>query len=138
MSIIHGSRGIIYFSHQFQPRFIEAGLLADREMADAVAKINREVRMLAAVINSRADGPKATATTSQGGQIAQMVKRHAGVTYLFAVNMQDRSDKVSFTIDGVDRASAEVLFEDRKITVRDGRLVDDFSPYGVHRYRIAD
>jgi len=33
MSIIHGSQGLIYFCHQFQPRFIEAGLLADEEMA---------------------------------------------------------------------------------------------------------
>ena len=36
MSIIHGSQGLIYFCHQFQPRFIEAGLLADEEMARCV------------------------------------------------------------------------------------------------------
>ena len=29
MSLIRGSRGIIYFCHQFSPKFIEAGLLAD-------------------------------------------------------------------------------------------------------------
>ena len=32
MSLIHGSRGLIYFVHQFKPKFIEAGLLADEEM----------------------------------------------------------------------------------------------------------
>ena len=36
MSLIFGSRGIIYFCHQFEPRFIEAALLADDEMAQAV------------------------------------------------------------------------------------------------------
>jgi hypothetical protein len=32
MSIIHGSRGIIYFVHQFKPRFIEAAIFEDSEM----------------------------------------------------------------------------------------------------------
>jgi hypothetical protein len=52
MSIIHGSRGIISFCHQFQPRFIEAALLADKEMTQAVGAINKEVQDLAEVINS--------------------------------------------------------------------------------------
>ena len=38
MSLIHGSRGLIYFVHQFKPKFIEAGLLADEEMATAVGR----------------------------------------------------------------------------------------------------
>ena len=33
MALIHGARGIIYFAHEFKPKFIEAGLLADEEMA---------------------------------------------------------------------------------------------------------
>ena len=33
MSLIRGSRGIIYFAYQFKPKFIEAGMLADAEMA---------------------------------------------------------------------------------------------------------
>ena len=37
MALIHGAKGIIYFAHQFKPKFIEAGLLADAEMAREVA-----------------------------------------------------------------------------------------------------
>ena len=44
MSIVHGSRGIIYFCHQFRPRSAEAGLLDDEAMAQAVSGINRQVR----------------------------------------------------------------------------------------------
>ena len=33
MSLIHGSRGLIYFVHQFQPVFREAALLADAEIS---------------------------------------------------------------------------------------------------------
>ena len=64
MSIIHGSQGLIYFCHQFQPRFIEAGLLADEEMAQAVGAINREVQGLAEVINSPSLAKAATVTVS--------------------------------------------------------------------------
>ena len=52
MALIHGARGIIYFAHQFKPKFIEAGLLADEEMARGVAALNRQIRELAPVLNS--------------------------------------------------------------------------------------
>ena len=49
MALIHGSQGLIYFVHQFEPTFIEAGLLADAEMAAAVGEINRQISGLAPV-----------------------------------------------------------------------------------------
>jgi hypothetical protein len=52
MALIHGSQGLIYFVHQFKPNFIEAGLLADAEMAKAVGDINHEIGGLARVLNS--------------------------------------------------------------------------------------
>jgi hypothetical protein len=44
MSILHGSRGIIYFVHQFKPNFIEASLLEDSELLAGVTKINAQVQ----------------------------------------------------------------------------------------------
>ena len=72
MSIIHGSQGIIYFCHQFQPQFIEAGLLADEEMARAVGAINREIQSLAAVINSPTLPDAATVSVSPPDVSADM------------------------------------------------------------------
>ena len=39
MALIHGAKGLIYFAHEFKPKFIEAGLLADREMAEEVNRV---------------------------------------------------------------------------------------------------
>jgi hypothetical protein len=39
MALIHGSRGLIYFVHQFKPAFKEAALLDDPEMLSAVSAI---------------------------------------------------------------------------------------------------
>ena len=100
MSIIHGSQGLIYFCHQFQPRFIEAGLLADQEMAQAVGAINREVQGLAEVINSPSI-LKAAMVAARPAEvapdmarllaprgIAMVAKQFRGATYFFAVRME--------------------------------------------------
>jgi hypothetical protein len=42
-SLAAGSQGLIYFVHQFKPRFIEASLLEDAELGPAVAVLNREI-----------------------------------------------------------------------------------------------
>ena len=43
MALIHGAKGLIYFAHQFEPKFIEAGLLADEEMARGVSALNGRI-----------------------------------------------------------------------------------------------
>ena len=151
MSLIHGSRGIIYFVHVMGPRFIEAGLLADREMSAAVAQINRQIHALAPVLNDptledavtvKADPPGVSADlagTVGGGPVAVMVKKHAGATYLFAVRMEDRPAKATFTLKPAPRAATvEVIDEDRRLPLSRGAFTDDFKPYDVHLYRIAD
>jgi hypothetical protein len=150
MSIIHGSRGIIYFCHQFQPRFIEAGLLADDEMARAVGAINREIHDLAEVINSPSLPQAATVTVSPaevsaemarllGGQgIAVAVKKHRGATYLFAVRMEGGPAKGMFQVTGMPgSATVRVIGEDRTIPARDGRFEDDFGGHAVHLYQVV-
>ena len=53
MSLIHGSRGIIYFVHLFGgPKLVEAALLDDPEMLRAVTQLNRQIHELAPILNS--------------------------------------------------------------------------------------
>lgn len=138
MSIIHGSRGLIYFVHQFKPTFIEAGLLADEEMLEGVTAINRQVHSLAAVINSPTI-PDAVAVTSSSPNVPvhTTVKRHNGATYLFAVSMYHQETEATFQIDGLAAdAVVEVIDEGRTIEVSEGRFADSFGGYDVHLYRI--
>jgi hypothetical protein len=150
MSIVHGSQGLIYFCHQFEPRFIEAGLLADDEMARAAGAINQQIRALAPVINgptiaegvsvdaesAQADAERARALSS--GPIATMVKRHERATYVFAVRMEGTPAKVRFEVRGLQgKAVAEAIGEARGLAVENGRFADLFGPYEVHLYRIA-
>ncbi|KPK84158.1 MAG: hypothetical protein AMJ81_06395 [Phycisphaerae bacterium SM23_33] len=140
MSIVHGSTGLIYFVHQFQPRFIEAALLADEEMLAAVTRINRQIRELAPVLNgpSLPDAAKVS-SSAKDVPIALMANRLGGATYLFAVNMRDKPTTGRFEVTVPRRTMrGEVLGEDRTVYVRWGGFYDEFKPYDVHIYKITE
>ena len=136
MSIIHGSRGLIYFVHQFKPQFIEAGLLADGEMTAAVTKINAQVRSLAAVINAGKPTDVRAKSSSPAAPLAVMARTHGGATYVFAVAMRDKPATATFALSGVKAATAEVLGENRTLHVTKGTFTDAFKGYGVHLYKV--
>jgi len=139
MSLIHGSRGLIYFVHQFKPRFIEAALLADPEMLSAVAAINRQIKQLTPVLNSPTlpDVVKVNSTNA-AVPVATMVKRHEGATYLFAVAMRNAETKATFTLERIaGKKTLEVIGENRTLVAKDGNFTDHFGPWDVHLYRLA-
>jgi hypothetical protein len=138
MALIHGARGIIYFAHQFKPTFIEAGLLADTEMARGVADINRQIHELAPVLKSPdvADGAS-VASSSERVPIAFVVKRHDGRSYLFAVAMRDGEATATFRLPNRSDARVEVIGEGRTIRAAGGRWEDRFTGYQAHLYRIG-
>lgn len=139
MSIIRGSQGIIYFCHQFQPRSIEAGLLADEEMVASVTAINRQIAELAPVLNSPSIGGAATVESSIAETPVEFVaKRNGNDLYVFAVAMRGNSTTATFKIgNSPSKLQADVLGENRRVDITDGQFQDAFEPWGVHLYRIA-
>jgi hypothetical protein len=149
MALIHGSRGLIYFVHQFKPTFKEAALLDDPEMLAAVTAINRRIHELAPVLNSPsiADGVRVESANdhpnapAQDKPLAWMLKRSGDTAYLFAVNMRNRPTRGTFAIResilGLGPSiRARVLDESRSIPMENGELADAFKPYEVHLYEI--
>jgi len=139
MSIIHGSRGIVYFAHEFKPKFIEAGLLADAEMAKAVGEINAQIKTLAPVLNSPPDPSAAIATTSaKETPIDLSARRHDGNLYVFAAAMGKTDAQATFNIANLKGESkVEIIGENRTLTAADGKFQDAFAGYGVHLYRVG-
>jgi hypothetical protein len=138
MALVRGSRGLIYFVHQFKPTFVEAGLLADAEMTAQVRAVNRQIHDLAPVLNSPTvvDGV-AVESSAAGVPVEAMVKRQGGATYVFAVGLRDGTTAATFTLTGwTGRAEVEVLGEGRRLELRDGAFRDTFRPWDVHLYRI--
>jgi hypothetical protein len=137
MALIHGSQGLIYFVHQFMPTFIEAGLLADAEMAAAVGDINRQISGLAPVLNSPTLAGAVSVTSSDAkAPIDIMVKWDHEATYVFAVGMRNHTATATFVCKQTKAARAEVIGENRTIELADGVFSDEFAPYSVHLYRL--
>jgi hypothetical protein len=138
MSLIHGSMGLIYFVHEWQPKFDEAALLHDPEMLRAVTAINRQIAELAPVLNSPTvtNGVQVSSSSPQV-PVALMLKRHAGASYLFAVALRSGDTTATFTLKGLAGEQAvEVLGEDRSLNAREGKFSDSFSSWAAHCYRI--
>jgi hypothetical protein len=139
MSLIHGSRGLVYFVHVFKPTIIEAGLLEDKEMTEAVGKINKQVMELAPALNGPNAGAGSTVTSAtKAAPVDAVIKQQGGATYVFAVAMRNKATKAEFAVKGLSgKVQAEVIGEGRKIEVNDGKFADDFKGYEVHLYKIA-
>ena len=139
MSLIHGSRGLCWFVHDFREGHKnDAALLANDEMREAVTRINGEIRELAPVLNAPA-GPAAHVVSSDANApVAAMTRSHDGWLYVFAVAMRNAACRARFTIEGASSADEiEVLGEHRALAVEKGSFADDFEPYDVRRYRLA-
>ncbi len=138
MSLIHGSMGLIYFVHEWQPKFNEAALLSDGEMLKAVTEINKQIHELAPVLNGpTVDDVVTVRSNNEQVPIATMVKQHGDSTYVFAVVMKEGKARGRFTIKGLGREkNVEVLGENRRIDVRNGTFEDDFGVWDVHLYRL--
>jgi hypothetical protein len=134
MGLIRGSRGIIYFVHQFKPDFKEAALLSDPEMLVGVTAINQQIKDLAPVLNSPTITGELTAAPAE--PVITMHKRHGGANYIFAANLSPLPATTSFALKGLGAATAQVLGESREAKVEDGKFADGFEGYAVHLYRI--
>jgi len=138
MSIIHGSMGLIYFVHEWQPKFNESALLSDPAMLAAVTAVNQQIIGLAPVLNGPAIEDQASVLSDNADvPIATMTKKHNDITYVFAVNMRGDPATATFTLEGSKGTrTVEVIDEDRSLTSRNGVFKDRFSGWGVHIYRM--
>jgi hypothetical protein len=137
MSLIHGSMGLIYFVHEWQPRFNESALLSDAEMLSAVTAINHQITELAPVLNSPTIEDAASVSSSnEAVPVAIMTKKHDGATYLFAVAMRGDKTTATFILQHAEGTKTiEVIDENRTINAKNGVFKDNFEAWDVHLYR---
>jgi hypothetical protein len=137
MALIHGVNGFLYFCHTFSPNFIEATPLQDPVVGPALAELNKQIRLLAPVLNSpTVTNAVSVTSSSRDVPIDTMVKQHNGETYIFSVAMRDGSTTGTFTVPS--GSSVQVIGENRTIPIVDGQFSDSFGSYGVHLYKVVN
>jgi hypothetical protein len=140
MSIIHGSRGIVYFVHEWKPEFSTKALLIDPTLYQGVRNLNTQIHQLAPVINSPECPHTVTVvSTTPEVPIASLVKLYQNDHYLFTTSMRDGKTRGVFTLSAQfpQAGTVEVLGEGRELPLKEGIFTDDFEGYGVHLYRIV-
>lgn len=136
-SLIHGARGIVYFNHNFGGSCISQHVLRDRcgaAVRPAVTEINRRIRELAPVLNTPSYAWQANPA------LDTMIKIHRGAYYLFAMpGRTGGTGAQRLTLPpGLAGATAEVLFEGRRVSTSGGIIADTFArEHSYHIYKIT-
>ena len=140
MSIINGARGIVYFVHQFQPRFVEATWFESPDIAAAVRRINAEVQSLAKAILSPASSDIASIALRDENRkpvptanIAVTSRRQGCQLYVFAASLSNKPLRAGIHLRQAP-ATLDVIGEDRRLPAQGNGFEDDFEPYAVHLY----
>jgi len=126
-AIIHGSMGLMWWCYSFMNN--TAGMVASGYFNE-YKKIISEIRTLEPVL---LNGEKGKLEVRPNG-VHSLTKHHDGGTYILAANVTEKAADCTFDANG---KSAEVLFENRKLSIEQGRFSDRFDGYAVHVYRIA-
>lgn len=135
MALIHGAKGIGYFCHSFYPQQDDAALLHDKKMMAAVKEINGQITSLAPVLNSSTTHNFARVKSGDPGvPVDIMAKSYEDGHYVFAVGMRNQPTQASFEVKA--GKEVEVVGENRKIQITNGRFEDHFNEYEVHIYKI--
>ncbi len=139
MSLVRGSEGIVYFAHQFEPNFVEAGFLRVPPMLEMITRTNMQIQRLAKVLKTPSlKGRVEVGTDVPDAVVECLVKEDDAAVYVFAVNMRGIATKASFRIsDAKGLAAASVIDENRSIKIDGDTISDSFEPWGVHLYRLS-
>lgn len=141
MSLIQGSRGIIYFVHQFEPIFKEASLFEDSALLEGITKLNAEIAKLAPVLNTpnsvdESSDYRITVESDQEATISSMRKKRGDSIYLFIAN--HRSTVTNYRIripeNSVIRQTID-LDLDREISKESLQTNIPIPGYGIRRLR---
>lgn len=143
MAIACGADGIIYFSHEFSPRFVEAGLLQYDDVKTELKALNAEVLACAEVLNSpRVDAAEVALPKDAQDRYAVRAHRHDGALHLFVASLTDAPTKMTLQLKkqrtgGVRRVDVRGDAAPERAALRGGRIEDELEPYGVRRYRVT-
>jgi len=128
LALTHGTSGIVYWEYNSARRNLK--------IWDTMRKISLEIKELTPALTSSTSEKNVTVSDQH---IHHILKETEDAYFLITVSDSEETlGAVTLELPWLtDRAEAEVMFEDRSVTVEGGKLTDAFSTYQRHVYRIA-
>ena len=148
-SIIHGGHGIIWFHYAGElneaMKHCYSGCFQTQKDWAMMTNLTTRLSQLSPVLVERTPSQPKTPEVLSGpkedplGQpsVSVLVKKHAGSSYIFAVNASPKPVKARIFV-GVKDGEGSVAWEKRRVKVVGGSFEDDFKGFGVHVYRFAE
>jgi hypothetical protein len=143
-AIIHGARGVYYFSARIQVPCSSGCLLGydmtTTEISDEMKQIDARLQELGPILQRGINPASASMTGPSGLEIGWRRDPVASAYYFFVLNPGGtlKTGK-QLTLGGVQTTDpVEVIYEGRSATVQAGNtIVDDFKPYQLHIYKVV-
>ena len=141
MSILHGSRGIVYFVHgKSQSSAFDSRALLRPENAEyllTVTKINAELNALGSIIQlPPAPGTVELEDMIGGSPVEYTAKTSNGRIHIFSVGMSPQRTRKRFHTALLAEGSVAVIGENRALPIVNGTFSDEFDGYEAHLYQI--
>lgn len=133
-AIIHGSRGLIYFVHQFSPKFDEHALVDDPAMLKAVTALNRQIRSYGAALFRHTGVPLPIEADGARVDACVVVDKSP---YVFAVNLEPHSVSIRTRLPFANLRWTEIVQNGPDKEVNGQELARTFQPYEVQIYRAS-
>ena len=130
-AIIHGARGIFYFSQSFN------GFRYDATPIDVAAEMTKQdaaINGIAAALNST-DTPDVSTVTFGSGSIEYITRSYGGITYLIALNKSSSTLTTTFSANfTMAQNGLSILGTNQTLIGNGNSFSDTFAPYGVRIY----
>ena len=133
MSVISGSRGIVYFMHEWKPSFREDAIFRYPYAVREVGRLNAEIEQLAPVLNA---GTPVEASIEAATKTVSLVRQHAGAIYVLVAALESKPGRLRIKLPGHVAAAGVAIGEDRAVPVQDGIIEDDLPAWGVRLYKV--
>ncbi len=141
-AIIHGAQGIVWYTYAPGDHVKNHGAASFPENWKIMSSLSMELNQLIPVFCERKAAVQPAVTVLSGPaadslkfpSVSGLLKIHEGKSYYFTVNSANAPVTASFTIPGVSKG--QVLFENRQVTLQNGKLTDQFEPFAVHVYEM--
>lgn len=110
LAIACGASGLVWFCHEFEPEFVEAGLLRHQDVAATVRTLAAELRALAPVLNSPTLVDRITASSdAPADAFALRVHEHDGRLHGFVAALRGEPLLVRCTAAGGGDGAVQVV-----------------------------
>jgi hypothetical protein len=129
LALIHGARAVQYFIRSPRVSFPKSPV-----MWSECGALSLETAELTPALTSDEPAPKVTASVPE---VHACALRDHGVITILAANTDKTPQTVRLQLEGVDfTGEADVLFEDRKVSVTAGAIEEPIDDFGTRAYAV--